>query len=161
MVLTVPFDGFVPALERLGLSRHAWLWTVAGRTVISSGDLDKDILLQASTEKARKKIETELNDRGIDWTEGRWTRDSDVEELPTTSFWISAVAYKSAEDKPGLWVDATTTPPAAGEVIEKLYQEFKAKGVLGELSMEDFLKIAEPNVVVLDPEEQLKFATEQ
>jgi hypothetical protein len=62
--------------------------------------------------------------------------------------WVSAVAYRSRESAPGLWVDASAHEPQREEVLEKFYFEMTADGSAGAISYERFMEMAQPNVVI-------------
>lgn len=161
MVLTVPFEGFPAAMARQGIPGPVNLWTIAGRTYLSAGDSARSLIVQAVTPKPRRAVEERLGDLSLEWVDGRWTTDQDVELMPSSSFWVAGVAYRSHDGKPGLWMDAWLREPSVGEVLNRMYEDFQQTGDLGEASLDDFLRVAEPSVVVLEPEQQLRYAQEE
>jgi hypothetical protein len=94
-----------------------------------------------------------LQGAGIEVKKGAWG-----ERAEGGALWVAAVAYKSAEDTPGVWVDTYESKPSTGQVLAELYEEFRQTGEVGDVSLEEFIRLSDPNVVVLSPEEQAEFA---
>ncbi len=68
---------------------------------------------------------------------------------PDSDFWIGAVAYKSAEDEPGVWVDVFVAQPTEEVVLKAMFDEFVRSGDLAESHYQDFLAEATPTVQVI------------
>ena len=58
---------------------------------------------------------------------------------------------------PGVWVDAYSEQPSAAMALKGLYDEFRSTGEVGEISFEEFVRLALPNVVIVSPLEIEKF----
>jgi hypothetical protein len=85
---------------------------------------------------------------------GRWLPDPLAGELQIEeSIWVAAVAYKSYEEKPGLWIHAYRGGPSVGEVLKDFYDEMTAETMLENVSLDDFVNSVVPNVIVLSPDE--------
>ena len=149
MVLTVPFEGFVEALRAHSGAKVAYVASLGGRTGVTALDQATGILVRSSTSLGVQEARQTLEGSGVTVREGAWGRSAQ---------WVAAVAYKSAEETPGLWVDTYETKPTTGQVLAELYEEFRETGEVGDVSLEEFIRLADPNVVLLSPEEQAEFA---
>jgi hypothetical protein len=154
MVLTVPFEGFVEALRAHSGAKVAYVASLGGRTGVTALDQATGILVRSSTSLGVQEARQTLEGSGVTVREGAW---GDWADLPQ-ALWVAAVAYKSAEETPGLWVDTYETKPTTGQVLAELYEEFRETGEVGDVSLEEFIRLADPNVVLLSPEEQAEFA---
>lgn len=119
---------------------------------------DRGLVLE-TTDVTQSQIE-QWEDEGYqiiaaDWSTGGAGPDS-MESA--TAVYVAAVAYQSSERKPGLWMDAFAEAPSTGDVLSALYEEFRENGDIGDLSLEAFLKIARPNVVIMSPDQLRIFA---
>lgn len=158
MVLTVPIDDFAEAVKQHTSGNDAYLAVVSGHTVATAIQSDKALLVRAETDETVESTKQRLTSAGMKVLDGHWGEPS---LDPSEQFWIGAVAYKSAEDTPGLWVHAFATKPSTGQVLAALYDEFRESGDIGEVPLEEFIRLADPNVVVLSPEEQTDFGSVQ
>ena len=156
MVLTVPIDDFAEAVKRHTSGNDAYLAVVGGRTVATAIESDKALLVRSETDETVESTNQRLTSAGMKVLKGHW---GDPSQDKTEQYWIGAVAYKSAEDTPGLWVHAFATKPSTGQVLAALYDEFRDSGDIGEVPLEEFIRLADPNVVVLSPEEQTDFGS--
>ncbi len=43
------------------------------------------------------------------------------------------------------------------QVLKAMYEEFRATGELGDVAMEEFIRLANPNVVIISPNELLSY----
>ncbi|MCW5936907.1 MAG: hypothetical protein KIT11_06345 [Fimbriimonadaceae bacterium] len=161
MVLLVEFDRFAEEVKRHCPRPLAYLTRLAGRTVASAAHPAANFLVRAETKMSLESAQFLLQEAGLEIGRGQWSPEEEAELLKVVRpVWFAAVAYKSSEDKPGLWVDATYHQPSGGEVVECLYREFSRDGVVKGVSVEEFIRIAEPNVVILDADEAHRFASE-
>lgn len=91
---------------------------------------------------------------GLNLRQGSWTESEDAGGGSSSgAFCIAAVAYRSSETKPGLWVEAFPNKPTTADVLNAIFQEFTDQGDIRSLSLEQFIRISEPNVVILEPHE--------
>jgi hypothetical protein len=154
VVLTVPFEGFAEAMKSQPGARVAYVSTLGSRTMVTAGDPGSGAVVRAFASLSPSDVRASLEKAGVTVREGTWgDRPDDPGPL-----WVAAVAYKSEEDTPGLWVDTFESKPTTGQVLAELYEEFRETGEIGDVSMEEFIRLADPNVVVLSPEEQAEFA---
>jgi hypothetical protein len=149
MILTVALADFPAAAKRYAAGQPAFLSPDKGRITCSCFGPESRILVTANaTDEA--KARAALTEAGIDVFMGSWSLDRAL----SGEKWICAVAYKAGDRKPGLWVDACPGPVSVAEVLTKLFDEFKAEGLLEEMGYEEFIQSAQPNVLILDPAEQ-------
>lgn len=92
-----------------------------------------------------------LSPTGIGAYEGSWQEADSVDDSWNHKLYIAAVSYKSDKHPPGVWVDAYLSEPTPAQVLKSIYDEFRETGELLEVSMEDFVKLATPNVVIVSP----------
>lgn len=158
MVLKVPLEDLPEAMNQLGITGPVFVAGLGGRSLVSAAHPERSILLHADAKDVVDDVKAWLAEQGLTALNGCWTADGAETILPTTSFWITAIAYRSHDSKPGLWVDALAFKPSAGEALTKMFEEFRAAGELDGMTIEEFIERADPNVVVLDPDEQARFA---
>jgi len=90
---------------------------------------------------------------------GRWLPDPLAGELQIEeSLWVASVAYKSYEEKPGLWVNAYRGSPSVGDVLKDFYEEMIAETMLENVSLDSFIESVLPNVVVVSPDDMVSLA---
>lgn len=160
MVLQIALEHLAETMAQLGVSGPVFVSGRGAQSLVTAADPGKGILLQCHTPRTREDAKAWLAEKDITALDGSWSQDGMDAPGASTSFWITAVAYKSHESKPGLWVDAMAFKPTVGEVLTKIYDEFRDAGDMEGLSLEEFIQRAEPNVVILDPEEQARFAAD-
>ncbi len=158
MVLQVEFEGFSAAVrEYIGLTR-AYVAVSHGQTLVSAAKPKEGLVVQAYTSLSVQEAREKLAQEGLPMADGVWldpAGPSDQTEALTA--WVAAVSYQSAERKPGLWLDAFPDPPSTSDVLTALYDEFVETGELQDMSLEQFIRIATPNVVILSPEDQARY----
>ena len=96
--------------------------------------------------------------KGMEVAHGGWSHNvagisDSLGELP----YIAAIAYKSSDEMPGLWVDAFSETPTVAVAIKALYDEFRDTGEIGDISLEEFVRVANPNVTIVGPNELERF----
>ncbi|MCH7904467.1 MAG: hypothetical protein IH944_07860 [Armatimonadetes bacterium] len=155
MVLTVDFDGFAAATKSLTGANQAFVSPMGNGCSLTSAGTEKGLIVRSTTPLSMADAITQLKTAGIAVERGAWSEGStDAQQ----DLWVAAVAYKSGEDSPGLWVSTYQEKPTTGEVLAALYEEFRETGDVGELPLEEFLRLAEPNVVILSPDQLWEFA---
>ena len=155
MVLTVPFESFAEAAKRMHLPTPAYVAQHGNGTLATAANFEKGVILQAASPLPLEIVKVMLERDGMMCFHGQWSKDG--EELDTPKSWLAAVAYKSTESRPGLWVDAFPDEPSTGEVMARMYDEFVDADEVDDVGLERFIQAAEPNVVVLSPEDQERF----
>ena len=156
MTLEVPFEGFVEAVKRLGTGGSAFATPENGGTRLSAADPAKGIRVVAYSPQDPGTVAEALRAKGMETAEGRWVPD----DAPAAAgeIHVAAVAYRTEEAQPGLWIDAFPEAPSAVQAIRALYDEFRANGEVAAVPFEEFMRLAEPTVVILGPSEMRGFA---
>ena len=158
VTLRVPFDGFAEAIKRFGGGTVAYVEAQGTQTVLTASMAGSCIVSVAhlSVDRTMEK----LQQQGIQCAPGRWIVDGS-EEFGVAAPFVAAVAYKTDEDRPGLWVDAYEQAPNDMDVLRAMYEEFTATGQVGEMDFESFLNEVKATVVVVSPEQLAQYAEEK
>jgi hypothetical protein len=152
MVLTVPYEEFAAACKRVG-AKEVYLAPNGKGTVLTVGDLHKQVVIASKSDAPLTEVSEALESAGLNVFPGRWG-DGSVEFAESSnghSPFVAAVAYQSNDSTPGLWMDAFPTPPTPLIVLRTMFEEFKANSEIGEVTYEEFVRYARPNVVILTP----------
>jgi len=159
MVLQVEFELFAETVRDLLGDAKAYIATSQGQTVVTSASPAKNTWVQTFSSLAVDQARKELEDHGMTVVNGIWLPEDVIGAAnETPRAWVAAVAYQSSEKRPGLWMDAFPNLPSTSDVLTALYDEYVENGELQDLSLEEFIRIANPNVVVLTPEEICRYA---
>jgi len=155
VTLQVPFEQFAKTAERLTGAKVAFLSRHPGGTLATAAKPEARTIVASLTTLELRPAREALTKAGLEVLEGVWSFDGQVEmeANPLHSVHIAAVAYQSAEAKPGLWVDAYATLPTEVFVLRAMYEEFTSTGQMDEVAFEEFMRLANPNVVILTPAE--------
>jgi hypothetical protein len=104
-----------------------------------------------------------LERQGLAAWNGAWAVDGSIEDEvgPPLPAHVAAVAYRTSEDRPGLWMDAFEGAPSEVAVLEAMYDEFVKSGQIDPLPFDAFIEKAKVNVVILSPDEQAAFVTQK
>jgi hypothetical protein len=154
MVLTVPYDEFPEAVKRIE-AREIFVSEKKGACLVTAANPQKDVIVAATTSSSFEEAKAALETKTVTVFRGEWSGD-DVAEYENgngETTYIAAVAYRSNESMPGLWVDAFPTMPTPQIVLKSLYDEFRDNSEIGNVSYEEFIGSAHPNVVILSPSE--------
>jgi len=159
MTLHVPFDQFAKTVARILATKSVFVTTHGAGALATAADPEKGIMIVSVSDSTPTATKSKLTHAGLEPLEGSW-RISD--ELPTDEdgqceAFIAAVAYKSGESMPGIWVDAHSTLPTQVQVLRAMYEEFRQTGELPDVSFEEFVRLSEPNVVVVSPNDIQSF----
>lgn len=160
MLLQVEWDGFVEAVDQWVGKRHAAISTMQGKTLLTSGSPNEGIIISTVVAEDVESVKTSLAEKGFQLVHGKWsTEHNPVSELDSLSeVHVVAIAYKSREEMPGLWVDAFPFAPNQGEALKALYEHFEETGEIEGISFEQFIHAANPNVVIVSPDDVDRFA---
>ncbi len=156
MTLRVPYEGFAPAVrEVLGVAR-AFALEGAGGTYLSAGRAEGGAVVLCRVERPLAALRPELEAAGLSVAEGAWSLDG-AAEMPTIPY-VTAVAYRTGGERPGVWIDAHPESRASGASLQAMYDEFHASGELGGATFEQFLEAAGPTVIEVPPGDVALFA---
>lgn len=148
-MLLVTFDHFVTEVrERFGTG-PVYAFGSGSQVKLTAAGKDGVVVCATGPPDARST----LSALGFEIREGLWSSADVLAQEPEPIPWVVAVAYDSAETKPGLWVDARLLQPSAADALKDMYDEFRQSGEMADVSFDEFLRIANPNVVILSPDE--------
>jgi hypothetical protein len=152
MILRVPLDKFAEIVKaRLGRC-EAFLSQLGERIRVTAGDESKGLVVEAVTAGKGSLVKAKLAKAGLEVLEGEWIVEGSVEPAQgVQGAHIGAVAYRSGESTPGLWVEAFAQAPTRAQVLQALFDEFRRTGELPDVPFDQFVRHAQPNVVVLTP----------
>ena len=154
MTLRVPYSDFAAAATRFEV-REAYILTKSGVTEVSAVMKATGRILFARSDEALDAVREDLTKKGLHVFDGAWSLDLPEEdpghEAPAT--FIAAVAYVSSEAMPGIWIDAYPWQPTQVQVLRALYDEFRSTGEVDEVPFEEFVRLALPNVAIINPNE--------
>lgn len=155
MILRVEFEQFPQTVKRLLACDQAYVAARTGGSLISAADPKTATLILCEADSPPDQARSELEKLGMEVFRGSWSLDgSEIKLGAGGSAHVAAVAYDSEEAKPGLWMDAFAEKPTLADVMRSMYDEFMANGEVPEdTSLEEFIRLANPNVVILSPEQ--------
>ena len=159
MVLHVEFAHLAEEAKRYNIKPWVYLAVSGASTVASIGDAQTHMIVQADTKLTLDQARQALSEQGLLVANGRWLPDPLAGELQIQEqLWMASIAYKSSEEKPGLWVHAYRGNPSVGDVLKDFYEEMSAESDLESISLDEFVDSVMPNVVILSPNELAAFA---
>ena len=154
ITLVVPLEQFAQERQARMPKQTVYLTETDDGAVITVADPAQGVMIRCASGRSLAETKKVLGEKGIAWSPGEW-RDGASEatmsakELP----YIAAVAYQSSEPMPGCWMDAYSAPPTVQEVLKNLFDEFQTNGEITDATFEDFMRLANPNVIILTPDE--------
>lgn len=162
MTLHVEFENFADAVKSHLGNAKAYIGRRENRTHVSAADPKSNTLISASTSLNMADASKLLEKSGMSVEHGGWSEAAGgatdaLGELP----YVAAVAYKSSEDMPGLWMDAYEIPPTPAVVLKAIYDEFRQTGEVGDMTFEEFIRLASPNVAIVGPTEIERFLSDK
>jgi len=157
MTLQVDFDQFADAAKRHTKVQHAYLSRHEGRTLVAVADPVSNLILVAMSKHEIEETQAILKNEGFTSSKGAWHEGHDIHASDADTAFIAAVAYASGDEMPGVWVDAFAELPSQAMILKAIYEEFRQTGEVGEVSFEEFVRQANPNVVIVSPSEISSF----
>jgi len=162
MTLQVPFRNFISAVSRHLERPLVYLHRDGATTTISAADPGRGVVVTATTDEAPNKIKERLDHEGFSVADGLWTEGQmSTREEEGAETYIGAVAYRTRDESPGLWVEAFPSEPTPAVVLQAIYAEFETHGEMGQVSFEEFLRLAKPTVVIVSPEQVANFVRQR
>lgn len=156
MVLKVDWADFVGEVASRGSEGRIYLAETSAGCRATFFDPTDRVVVSAQTGVAMQEAEAVLRDAGLPIRRGTWTLDESDDHLRAVT--VAAIAYRSEDAKPGLWLDAYHGNRTEGEVIKAMYDELMANQEARTMPLEEFTKLLEPNVLILGPAELQRFA---
>lgn len=154
MILTVPYEGFTEAVTRTINGKVIYVGSSGRYTVLTAGDVASGTLVRSDTLASKEEATAALRQAGFVVIEGVW-RDKGIEQ---SGLWVAAVAYRSTGETPGLWIETYDSEPTKGQVITDMYDEFCTNGEIEDIALDDFVRAARANIVILSPKSQAAMA---
>src|SRR5436305_4219690 len=137
MILTVPFDEFPAAVKRASGS-EVYVSEHGENTLVTAFDKSRGAILLATSEQPVEAVKAQLESLRLEVFSGRWSAESIELESRNGAHdaYIAAVAYRSRDSMPGLWMDAFGTVPTPQIVLRSMYDEFRENDEIGDVSYE-------------------------
>ena len=162
MTLHVDFDHFVEAVQRHAKGAIVYAARLENRTHLTAADPAANVIISSSTKSNLDEAKALLTTSGLDVRHGGWEEHSrgpgdSLGELP----YVAAVSYKSGDELPGVWIDAYGEPPSPATVLKAIYDEFRETGEVGNMSFEEFVRLANPNVAIASPSDLERYLGEK
>lgn len=158
MVLRVEFADFPTTVRRLIGEAEVYA-TGSGRGIrLTAADPSKGMVIECRVLKAYDDAKACLESDGLSVLPGVWTQSNANGETIGADLTVAAIAYSTKEETPGLWLDAYEGTTTTGSTLKACYEEFLANGEIGELTFEEFVRVAKPNVLICSPDELREFA---
>lgn len=158
MTLSVPFEQFAREVTQRLPKQPAYLRWKNGRLHASAGDPAVPLLVVSEGTLSLADAEHQLAAAGIEVRRGHW---GDVDPTDDSPIWLGVVAYRSDEAKPGLWVEAFTVEPSSALVVETMLEEFRRQGLVGDLTLDQFIAKADLHAMVFAPEQLAAMAARE
>ena len=163
MVLRVEFEEFAAACKKLLKTEEVFLTTRGGGSLATAGEPGKNIIVAAVGRQGIDEAKSALEAYGLKVAAGEWSLSGEGLEVSEVGceLHVGAVAYHSKDSKPGLWIDAFAEPRSQTQVLRVMFDELRETGELPEVSFEEFIRRANPNVIVLAPTDLMRFVDKQ
>jgi hypothetical protein len=161
MVLRVKIEDFARVAEQLAGGKLVAVSGKDGQSRATAVNPAGTICIIGDAPEPVADLERRLVAQGFDVYDGDWTIPGLEDGAAGRDVFVAAVAYKSREEMPGLWVDAFDYEPNQGEVLKALFDEFSESGTIEGVNFEEFVRSANPNVVVLGPDDANRFVQQK
>jgi hypothetical protein len=151
MTLQVPIDGFVNAVEHIAGIKEVFVLAHPSGSVVTCAAPTRNVHIVCVCHLKPDQTKERLTSQGLTVNEGIWSEDGQIsiEADPLVSAYVAGVSYVSSEHMPGVWIDAYPEQPNHVQVLRAMYDEFRQTGELDEVTFEEFIRLSNPNVVVL------------
>lgn len=158
VTLQVPFDSFPAVLERVLGVRHVFLTAHSSGALVTAAEAGRTALVASVAPVPVAEARKALEEAGLEVFEGAWSGvDGTNLACEAAEAFVASIAYQSTEGRPGVWVDAFPSLPTQVQVLRAMYDEFRETGELSDVSFEEFVRLANPNVVILSPSDLRSF----
>ncbi len=160
MTLRVPFDLFSETVRRVVGTDEAYVVSTANGCICTAFNTEKRVRVLTKESGPSSAAKEKLEKSGMKIRQGYWAEgEEDVPEPAPNVPYVAAVSYEATNHQTGVWVDAYDTLPTAAQILRAMFDEFSNTGELQEVSFEEFVRLAKPNVVIVTPSELTSFAT--
>ncbi|MCC7102903.1 MAG: hypothetical protein IT206_07480 [Fimbriimonadaceae bacterium] len=160
MVLRVSPESFAAEVESRLRVKDVYVIASGRHTLATAGDPATGLLIEAKFRTSLAKALDTLEKSGLKPRAGTWSTiegEDGVEETP----YVVAIAYRSEETTPGLWLDADIHEISTAEALKRMYDELRDNGEIKEASFDEFVRVIKPNVMVVPPHQIHGWADEK
>lgn len=162
MVLSIAFDHFTAIGQKLQVCPSVCVRPYGTGAIVTGANPATGVIISSIVRQSLSEVKDILKSDKWDVVDGQWSTEAvELQEQTTSELTVGAVAYNSRDTKPGLWVDAFTEPQNQTQVLRAMYDELTENGELGDVSFEEFIRLANPNVVILSPSDMARFALQR
>lgn len=161
MVLKVTFEDFAEAVRQYTGGKDAFLAELPAGASATAGSPQSGVIVSAVTELPFEKAKAYLGQAGLKVNEGTWAMEADDPVIGGEQAYFCAVAYRSREIMPGLWLDVFPYEPSRADVLRSMYDEFVHNGEMKEVTFDEFVRSSFANVVILSPDEIKGYLTKK
>ncbi len=150
MTLQVPLSEYAVTIQRVLGVQDAYVSRTPRGVLVTSASPSASVVAISNEEP--EAVRDQLAAQGVTCFEGAWHTEISADLLGGgDQTYVGAVAYKTGEDQPGIWVDAFGFQPTQVQVLRAIYDEFRSTGEVDDIPFEEFVRQAHPNVVILTP----------
>lgn len=150
MTLRVPIGEFAEAVRNVIGTDRAYAQEGAGGTSLSAGAAGCGAIVLCADPRPLDQVRPELEVAGLKVFSGQWSLDGAAEIVSIPH--VTAIAYRTGGDRPGVWLDAHAELRPTGASLQAMYEEFTANGEIRGATYEEFLAVAMPTVIEVTPE---------
>jgi len=162
MILQVPFEHLAETLKRVLKHKDVFVTARGPSTIVTAASDDRLTMVLSLASSNVLDTRALLEKDGLEVYDGGWHTEGLLDiEVDTATPHVAAVAYLSQDSAPGLWVDAYESLPTQMAVLRALYDEFRETGQIGDVAFEEFVRLAQPTVVITTPDELHSFVSER
>ena len=161
MVLKVTFEDFADAVQQYTGAKDAFIAEVPSGSSATAGSPSSGVIVSALTDLSVSEARTHLTRLGMKIHEGTWALEADDPVFGSEQTYFCAVAYRSREITPGLWLDVFPYEPSRADVLRAMYDEFVHNGEMKEVTFDEFVRSSFANVVILSPDVIKGFVTKK
>ncbi len=159
MTLTVPFAQFTDAVRRELAVKSVYIHAKGAWVVVTAANVNTGASVQSTTRLPADKIRETLKKDGFLVNDGSWATivETELPETHSPLLTVVAIGYSSADNVPGVWVDAFPEEPAKVDALRAMFDEFRQSGELDDVPFEEFLRLSNPNVTIVSGAELAKY----
>jgi len=153
MTLQVPYDQFAETARRVLSVKEAYVTRHGSASLVTAGWPSARAVVASLASKTSDQVKKDLSEKGFAVFDGAWSAEglTDLGDACQAEAHIAAVAYASEDGRPGIWVDAYDSSPSPAQVLKGMYEEFRGTGETADVSFEEFVRLANANVVLVSP----------
>lgn len=144
-------EEFAEAVRRILGHRDAYIVPSKNGSLLTAVHPERHQTVQCWVPQGLDAVKKALAPHDLMVHPGRWSESQEPEQEDPgdlVEFFVAAVSYKSAEPKPGLWLNAYSTHVTPMQAIQDLYEDFVANGELTNCTLDEFVRLAVPNAML-------------